>query len=199
MNPCPFQRGLWNPLPITRARAKHVNSLLVEFDFCVDENFILPKSMYLCMVRVADNTSIGGRELQQELIPNINGCVRVAPQRGQTMFKINPRSNSFKLSSIFQFLCVALRNSTSPVCCAPKIIVTEILMWSVVPWKLVDCKPLVVGGFVSQVCGFANIHWVEELLHWQQGNIRRVREHLAMYHPYTIESLRISGNPISLR
>ena len=50
--------------PITRARAKlleqQVNSLLVENDICVNENFILPKSMHLCMIRFVDNTSIGG-------------------------------------------------------------------------------------------------------------------------------------------
>ena len=52
--------------PITRARAKlleqQVNSLLIESDVCVDENFILPKSMHLCMIRFVDNTSIGGEE-----------------------------------------------------------------------------------------------------------------------------------------
>ena len=41
--------------PMTRARAKlleqQVNSLLAQSDLCYDENFILPKSMYLCMIR----------------------------------------------------------------------------------------------------------------------------------------------------
>ena len=50
--------------PITRSRAKlleqQVNSLLTEYDVCVNENFILPKSMHLCMIRFVDNTSIGG-------------------------------------------------------------------------------------------------------------------------------------------
>ena len=50
--------------PMTRARAKlleqQVNSLLVEYDICVNENFILPKSLHLCMIWVIDNTSIGG-------------------------------------------------------------------------------------------------------------------------------------------
>ena len=49
---------------MTRARAKlleqQVNSLLVENDVCVNENFILPKSMHLCMIRFIDNTSVGG-------------------------------------------------------------------------------------------------------------------------------------------
>ena len=49
---------------MTRARAKlleqHVNSLLIEYDVCDYENFILPKSMHLCMIRVVDNTNIDG-------------------------------------------------------------------------------------------------------------------------------------------
>ena len=48
--------------PMTRARTKlleqQVNSLLIESDVCVDEKFILPKSMHLCMIRFVDNTSI---------------------------------------------------------------------------------------------------------------------------------------------
>ena len=36
-----------------------VNSFLVEYDVCVNENVILPKSMHLCMIRFIDNTSIG--------------------------------------------------------------------------------------------------------------------------------------------
>ena len=56
--------------PMTRARTKlleqQVNSLLIEYDVCVNENFILPKSMHLCMIRFIDNTSMGGGdELQQ--------------------------------------------------------------------------------------------------------------------------------------
>ena len=54
---------------MTRSRTKlleqQVNSLLLEYDVCNSENFILPKSMHLCMIRVIDNTSIhGGEELQ---------------------------------------------------------------------------------------------------------------------------------------
>ena len=61
---------------MTRARAKllgqQVNSLLIEYDVCDNENFILPKSMHLCMIRVVDNTSIGGGpEEQQELEHNV--------------------------------------------------------------------------------------------------------------------------------
>ena len=54
---------------MTRARAKlleqQVNSLLLEYDVCDYENFILPKSMHLCMIRFVDNTSIIGEEEQQ--------------------------------------------------------------------------------------------------------------------------------------
>ena len=58
--------------PMTRARVKllgqQVNSLLVAFDVYDNENFILPKSMHLCMIRVIANTSIdGGLERQQEV------------------------------------------------------------------------------------------------------------------------------------
>ena len=49
---------------MTRSRTKlleqQVNSLLTEYDVCVNENLILPNSMHLCMIRVIDNTSIGG-------------------------------------------------------------------------------------------------------------------------------------------
>ena len=62
--------------PMTRARAKllgqQVNSLLIEYNVCDVENFILPKSMHLCMIRVVDNTSMGGgSEEQQGLEHNV--------------------------------------------------------------------------------------------------------------------------------
>ena len=54
---------------MTRSRTKlleqQVNSLLIEYDVCDYENFILPKSMHLCMIRVIDNTNIIGGEEQQ--------------------------------------------------------------------------------------------------------------------------------------
>ena len=71
--------------PMTRARAKlleqQVNSLLIESNVCVNENFILPKSLHLCILRFINNTSIGGgeEELQQDehlLISNISKCAR---------------------------------------------------------------------------------------------------------------------------
>ena len=50
--------------PVTRSRTKlldqQVNSLLIAYDVCDHENFILPKSMHLCCLRFIDNTNIGG-------------------------------------------------------------------------------------------------------------------------------------------
>src|ERR1041385_8085109 len=44
--------------PITRARAKlieqQVNSLLIDSDILCNENFILPKSLYVCIIRYHD-------------------------------------------------------------------------------------------------------------------------------------------------
>jgi len=55
--------------PITRAREKlleqQVNSLLVESDICVNQNFILPKSLHICMIRFEGKASLahGDEEL----------------------------------------------------------------------------------------------------------------------------------------
>ena len=35
-----------------------VNSFLIEPDVLLNENFILPKSMHLCMIRFIDNKSV---------------------------------------------------------------------------------------------------------------------------------------------
>ena len=49
---------------MTRARTKlleqQVNSLLVEYDNFIDESFILPKSLHLCLIRFIDNTNANG-------------------------------------------------------------------------------------------------------------------------------------------
>ena len=54
----------------TRSRTKlieqHVNSLLVDYDNLIDENFILPKSMHLCTIRFVDNTSASGGKHQDK-------------------------------------------------------------------------------------------------------------------------------------
>ena len=46
--------------PITRARAKLLKQLVNLFlnDTLIDENFILPKSFYLCMIRYEEGASI---------------------------------------------------------------------------------------------------------------------------------------------
>ena len=53
---------------MTRSRTKlieqQVNSLLADCDNLIDENFILPKSMHLCVIRFVDNTSANGGEHQ---------------------------------------------------------------------------------------------------------------------------------------
>ena len=71
-----------------------MNALLVEYNVCDYENFILPKSLHLCMIRFVDNTSIGGGdgtsiggdELQQgekhALISNISKCAREEREAG---------------------------------------------------------------------------------------------------------------------
>ena len=53
---------------MTRSRTKlieqQVNSFLVDCDNLIHENFILPKSMHLCMIRFVDNTSANGEKHQ---------------------------------------------------------------------------------------------------------------------------------------
>jgi hypothetical protein len=68
--------------PMTRARAKllkqHVNLILN--DILIDENFILPKSCYLCMIRYEEGASISrGGEEQLDMVLDMktfHGCVR---------------------------------------------------------------------------------------------------------------------------
>jgi hypothetical protein len=46
-----------------------VNSLLIEPDLLFSENFILPMSTHVCMIRFVDNTSVargGDKSLQEE-------------------------------------------------------------------------------------------------------------------------------------
>ena len=53
---------------MTRSRTKlleqQVKSLLLEYDVFNYENFILPKSMHLCMIRFVDNTNANGGDHQ---------------------------------------------------------------------------------------------------------------------------------------
>ena len=53
------------PRSRTKLLEQQVNSLSIEYDVCDNENFIISKSMHLCMIRVIDNTSIHGGEEQQ--------------------------------------------------------------------------------------------------------------------------------------
>ena len=57
---------------MTRARAKlleqQVNSLLAQPDLCYDENFILPKSMHLCMIRFEQQLDMEAMELDMEVM-----------------------------------------------------------------------------------------------------------------------------------
>ena len=52
--------------PMTRARAKlleqQVNLFLAQTDICIDENFILPKSVHVCMIRFEGIASIAQGE-----------------------------------------------------------------------------------------------------------------------------------------
>src|SRR3954463_10861154 len=54
--------------PITRARAKlleqQVNSLLINSDVLFGEDFILPKSLYVCMIRYHEEDKAQGGEVQ---------------------------------------------------------------------------------------------------------------------------------------
>src|SRR3954471_22839100 len=57
--------------PITRARAKlleqRVNLLLLESDDRLSENYILPKSLCVCMIRYqGEDKELGGAEVQEE-------------------------------------------------------------------------------------------------------------------------------------
>ena len=54
--------------PITRARVKlieqQVNLLLIGSDVLLGEDFILPKSLYICMIRYHDEDKAQGGEVQ---------------------------------------------------------------------------------------------------------------------------------------
>ena len=73
---------------MTRARAKlleqQVNLFLAQSDICIDENFILPKSMHVCMIRFEEMTRIarGGEELM--IVPGRAREEREAGARGDT-------------------------------------------------------------------------------------------------------------------
>ena len=78
--------------PITRARAKllekEVNSLLVENAIYFDENFILPKSDCLCMIRyIEDGGMARGSEEMQHMEQGVmitRACAREEREEGAT-------------------------------------------------------------------------------------------------------------------
>jgi hypothetical protein len=61
--------------PITRARAKllqqQVNSLLAESDIYCNENFIQPKSLFICMIRFIGEEGVRGSEEMQHMEHNV--------------------------------------------------------------------------------------------------------------------------------
>ena len=67
---------------MTKSRTKlleqQVNSLLIDYDVCDYENFILPKSMHLCMIRVIDNTNTcgGGQQGVEEYMEDHMGNMK---------------------------------------------------------------------------------------------------------------------------
>jgi hypothetical protein len=82
--------------PITRARAKlleqEVNSLLTEYNLFTNENFILPKSLHVCMIRfVAEASMTRGREELHEdnhkMAPIISESMREERKAGAPPLK----------------------------------------------------------------------------------------------------------------
>ena len=64
-----------------------MNSVLAESDIFINENFILLRCLYLCMITFQDNISIAreGGETQQEehlLISNISKCASEEREAG---------------------------------------------------------------------------------------------------------------------
>ena len=76
--------------PITRARAKllkqQVNSLLN--NTLIDENFILPKSFHLCMIRYEDGASVArGGEEQLDMVLDVKTYHRRAREEREACAK----------------------------------------------------------------------------------------------------------------
>jgi hypothetical protein len=82
--------------PIIRARAKlleqQVNSLLTEYNLFTNENFILPKSLQVCMIRFVAEASMtrGGEELHEDnrkMVPIIRESTREERKAGAPPLK----------------------------------------------------------------------------------------------------------------
>lgn len=84
----------WKKILSLTADYYEVNSLLAQPDVYYDENFILPKSMHLCMIRFEGATSVArdeeeqldmelDKELDMELdMKNTSGCTREEREAG---------------------------------------------------------------------------------------------------------------------
>jgi hypothetical protein len=88
-----------NPMiygPITRARAKlleqQVNSLLTEYNLFTNENFILAKSLHVCMIRFVAEASMthrgeGLHEDNRKMVPIISESTREERKAGAPPLK----------------------------------------------------------------------------------------------------------------
>ena len=94
-----------------------VNSFLVINNVCHDVNFILPKFMHLCMIRFIYNTSIGGVMERVE---------KEGKHEGYYVLDKTLDCTCSKHSSTIEFFFVAIKNSTSPLCCDLESIVTKV-------------------------------------------------------------------------
>ena len=65
--------------PMTRARAKlleqQVNLFLAQTDVCIDENFILPKSLHVCIIRSEGIASVGDGPIFSVSVGDDDGMV----------------------------------------------------------------------------------------------------------------------------
>jgi hypothetical protein len=82
--------------PIIRARGRlleqQVNSLLTEYNLFTNENFILPKSLHVCMIRFVAEASMtrGGEELHEDnhkMVPIISESTREERKAGAPPLK----------------------------------------------------------------------------------------------------------------
>ena len=84
-----------------RARVKllnqQVNSLLTESDVLLDENFILPKSMHLCLIKFEEETSMERGEEEQNMMI-VHGCAREEREEGATQEEEIITKEELKLS-----------------------------------------------------------------------------------------------------
>ena len=57
----------WKEILSLTADYYQVNSLVTQPDRCYDDNFILPRSMHLCMIRFEEQLDMEAMELDEEL------------------------------------------------------------------------------------------------------------------------------------